>query len=165
MLCRGQKVTLYTLNGEFILEQNVGEGHEDYVSSCAFYEGVGNEWLENNLLFTGQRNGVVNIWRKVVNRGKDGKWRLELVKRLEHRDDGEQTAVGSLSVPKNGGGKRARSRSRSDVMRGGGGNGSEAAITCVCPMAQCVYTGDEDGRVVSFLPSHLRLTLANVVIV
>ncbi|CZR63760.1 probable beige protein homolog [Phialocephala subalpina] len=143
MLCHGQKVTLYTLNGEFILEQNVCEGHEDYIASCAFYEGVGNEWLENNLLFTGQRNGVVNIWKKVARKGK---WVLELVKRLEHRDDGEQTAVGSLSVPKNGGRQRARSRSRSDVMRGGG-NGSEAAITCVCPMAQCVYTGDEDGRV------------------
>ncbi|KAE8454386.1 hypothetical protein EG329_000008 [Mollisiaceae sp. DMI_Dod_QoI] len=142
MLCRGQKVTLYTLNGEFILEQNVCENHEDYIASCAWYEGVGNEWLENNLLFTGQRNGIVNIWRKVVSRG-EAKWKLELVKRLEHvdRPDGE-TAVGSLSVPKSGR-QRARSRSRSDVSRAN----SDAAITCVCPMAQCVYTGDEEGRV------------------
>jgi hypothetical protein len=153
MLCRGQKVTLYTLNGEFILEQNVCEPghHEDYIASCAWYEGVGNEWLENNLLFTGQRNGIVNIWRKVVVKGDSKanvnlKWKLELVKRLDHVDHpGGETAVGSLSVRGNGGRSRTRSRSRSDVRPGG-----EAAVTCVTPMAQCVYTGDEDGRVVSF---------------
>lgn len=84
------------------------------------------------------------MWRKGLSRA--GKWRLELVKRLEHGDRrgarGE-TAVGSLSVP---GGRKgsARSRSRSSVS----GN-SDVAITCVKPMAQCVYTGDEEGRVVS----------------
>jgi hypothetical protein len=121
MLCRGQKVTLYTLNGELILDQNVGNDQDDWISSCAFYEGTGNEWLENSLLFTGQRRGVVNCWRKVV--GKDGSWKLELVKRLNHVD-----------------GKRK--------AEDGGGN-YEAAITCISPLAQGVYTGDEDGRVVS----------------
>ncbi|KAH6705170.1 hypothetical protein BKA61DRAFT_144345 [Leptodontidium sp. MPI-SDFR-AT-0119] len=142
MLCRGQKVTLYTLNGDLLLEQNVCEAHDDYIASCAWYEGTGNEWVENSLCFTGQRGGIVNVWRKGISRA--GKWRLELVKRLEHSDKrgarGE-TAVGSLSVP--GGGKgSARSRSRSSVS----GN-SDVAITCVKPMAQCVYTGDEEGRV------------------
>ena len=124
MLCRGQKVALYTLNGELILDQNVCTDHDDWISSCAFYEGTGNEWLENSLVFTGQRRGVMNCWRKVA--GRDGKWRLELVKRMDHVD-----------------GKRK-------VEEGGGGN-YEAAVSCISPLAQVVYTGDEDGRVVSFL--------------
>lgn len=36
------------------------------------------------------------------------------------------------------------------VEEGGGGN-YEAAVSCISPLAQVVYTGDEDGRVVSFL--------------
>ncbi|KAI9046878.1 hypothetical protein LZ554_008956 [Drepanopeziza brunnea f. sp. 'monogermtubi'] len=146
LLCRGQKVTLFTLNGEFLLEQNVCENHDDYIASCAWYEGTGNEWVENALCFTGHRHGVVNVWRKGVSWA--GKWRLELVKRLG--GDGDrgrgETAVGSLSVPGGivggKGGDSSRGRTRSSVS----GNG-EAAITCVKPMASCVYTGDEEGRV------------------
>jgi hypothetical protein len=119
MLCRGQKVALYTLNGDLLLDQNVCTDNDDWISSCAFYEGTGNEWLEASLVFTGQRRGVVNVWRKVV---KDGKWMLELVKRLDHGDPRRKAEDG--------------------------GN-VEAAITCVTPMPQVVYTGDEDGRVVS----------------
>jgi hypothetical protein len=119
MLCRGQKVALYTLNGELLIDQNVCTDHDDWISSCAFYEGTGNEWLESSLVFTGQRRGVVNVWKKVVGKG-DGKWKLELVKRLDHVD--------------------SKREERGNV---------EAAITCVTPMPQAVYTGDEDGRVVS----------------
>ncbi|KAG9237943.1 hypothetical protein BJ875DRAFT_540065 [Amylocarpus encephaloides] len=127
MLCRGQKVSIFTLNGELVLEQNVCcDSHEDYISSCAWYEGTGNEWLENTLLFTGHRRGVVNVWRKVV--GTSG-WRLELVKRLDHTDGRSQndqgTALGAKNIHHN----------------------LDAAISCVTPMAQCLYTGDEDGRV------------------
>ena len=36
----------------------------------------------------------------------------------------------------------------------------DAAITCILPMAQVVYTGDEDGRVVwTFLCSTVQLSL------
>jgi WD40 repeat protein len=122
MLCRGQKVALFTLNGELLLDQSVCSDHEDWISSCAFYEGTGNEWLESSLVFTGQRRGVVNVWKKIVDK-EDGKWKLELVKRLDHVDSRKED----------------------------GGN-VEAAITCVTPMPQVVYTGDEDGRVVSDLP-------------
>jgi len=124
MLCRGQKVALYTLNGDLILDQNICSDHDDWISSCAFYEGMGNEWLEDQLIFTGQRRGVVNVWRKAV--GKAG-WKLELVKRLDHSD------------PK---------RKAED-----GGN-VDASITCVTPMPQVVYTGDEEGRVVCFSLLH-----------
>ncbi|KAK6087756.1 beige/BEACH domain-containing protein [Seiridium cupressi] len=118
MICSGPNVALYTLNGELILDQNVcvpGE-HDDFVHSCAIYEGSGSEWLENSILLTGHRRGRVNIWKRTTN--KDGKWVLELVRRLDHID--------------------ARSETGTNV---------EAAITCICPMPQIVYTGDDDGRV------------------
>ncbi|TVY17587.1 Beige protein 1-like, partial [Lachnellula arida] len=123
LLCRGQKVALFTLNGELILEQNVCQDQDDYVASCAWYEGTGNEWLESTLLFTGHRRGVVNCWKKVVKKGKGG-WGLELVKRMVHFEE-DGTAVSG----------------------GNGGSNGEAAVSCVRAMAQCVYTGDEDGRV------------------
>jgi hypothetical protein len=117
LLCRGQKVAIYTLNGEIILDQNVCVDYDDYIFSCAFYEGIGNEWLERTLIFTGHRRGVVNIWKKCI---KDGKWALVLVKRLDHTDQ--------------------RAEDGSNIV---------AAITCITPMPQAVYTGDEEGRVVS----------------
>lgn len=123
MLCSGPNVVLYTLNGDLLLDQNVCDGGhggpEDYVHACAFYEGAGNEWLENYLVFTGHRRGRVNIWRKTV--GPRGRWVLELVRRLDHVD------------PKSENGANV-----------------DAAITCITPMPQIVYTGDDDGRVVSF---------------
>lgn len=139
MLCSGPNVALFTLNGELILDQNVcdtsGSGNnssnsssgsnngstagDDYVHSCAFYEGAANEWLENRLVFTGHKRGRVNVWRKAV--GRDGRWALELLRRLDHADP--------------------RSEAGANV---------EAAITCITPMPQLVYTGDEEGRVVSF---------------
>lgn len=71
LLCCGRWVMLYTLNGDLILSQNVCLSTEvdDYVFSCAFYEGSGNEWLEQDLIFTGHRRGVVNVWRKCVRKG------------------------------------------------------------------------------------------------
>lgn len=127
LLCRGQTVVLYTLNGELILEQNVCNDHDDWITSCAFYEGTGNEWLENSLIFTGQRRGVVNVWRKVVGPRNEG-WKLELLKRLDHVDPNTKGQDDERNM--------------------------EAAITCVTPMPQCVYTGDEAGGVVSAVTCH-----------
>ncbi|KAK1758660.1 beige protein 1 [Echria macrotheca] len=120
MLCSGPNVLLYTLNGDLILDQNVcgAEGHDDYVHSCAFYEGAGNEWVENFLVFTGHKRGRVNVWRKTMSRATAGKWTLEFLRRLDHPNP--------------------KSESGANV---------EAAITCISPMPQLVYTGDEDGRV------------------
>ncbi|KAI1099265.1 beach-domain-containing protein [Jackrogersella minutella] len=115
MLCSGPNVALYTINGDLMLDQNVCTEHDDYVYSCSFYEGSGNEWLENYLIFTGHRRGRVNVWKRIV---KDGKWALELVRRLDHIDTRSET-----------------------------GTNTEAAITCITPMPQLVYTGDDDGRV------------------
>jgi len=57
------------------------------------------------------------IWSKVI---REGKFELELVKRLDHVD---QSSERGLNI--------------------------SSAITCILPMPQTVYTGDEDGRVVS----------------
>ncbi|KAG6163316.1 hypothetical protein E4U25_006586 [Claviceps purpurea] len=83
LLCSGPNVLLYSLNGALILDQNVCAEQEDYVQSCAFYEGANSEWLENCLIFTGHSKGRVNIWRKCVS---GGKWKLELLRRLDHVD-------------------------------------------------------------------------------
>ncbi|KAI1261691.1 beige/BEACH domain-containing protein [Xylariaceae sp. FL1019] len=115
LLCSGSNVVLYTINGDLLLDQNVCLEQDDFVHSCAFYEGSGNEWLENHLVFTGHKRGRVNIWKRGV---KNGKWVLELVRRLDHADARSET-----------------------------GANTEAAITCITPMPSLVYTGDDDGRV------------------
>jgi WD40 repeat protein len=86
MLCSGSNVLLYTLNGDLIIDQNVcgAEGQDDWVHSSSFYEGAGNEWLENFLVFTGHSRGRVNVWRKAV--GKNGRWILEFLRSLDHID-------------------------------------------------------------------------------
>ncbi|ATY63554.1 beige BEACH domain-containing [Cordyceps militaris] len=122
LLCAGPSVILYTLNGSVILDQNVCTDPDDYVHACAFYEGAGNEWLENQLIFTGHSRGVVNVWRKSHARGR---WSLEHLRRLDHVD--------------------YKTERRENVSAG---------ITCISPMPNCVYTGDEDGRVVRNHPSH-----------
>ena len=72
---------MYTLNGEHVLTQNICDLPEDNVLCCAFYEGLGNEWLERELFFTGHRRGVVNVWSKAI---VDGKFKLLSVNTLQH---------------------------------------------------------------------------------
>jgi hypothetical protein len=133
MLCRKRHVALYTLNGALLLDQDVCDAGDDHVVSCAFYEGTGNEWLERSILFTGHKQGCVKvsvllldssaqadigqIWSKVI---RQGKFVLDLVKRLDHVDQSSERGLNVTS-----------------------------AVTYILPMPQTVYTGDEDGRVVS----------------
>lgn len=107
MLCSGPNVVLYSLNGLLILDQKVCADGEDYVHSCAFYEGYENEWLENFLVLTGHSKGIVNVWKRTE---RGGKWVLGLVRPLV---------------------------------------GEGSGITCVEARPSGVFTGDEDGRVVS----------------
>ncbi|KAI5467956.1 hypothetical protein BGZ63DRAFT_450007 [Mariannaea sp. PMI_226] len=83
LLCSGPNVLLYTLNGTLLLEQNLCFEQDDYIHSCAFYEGAGNEWLENYLIFTGHKRGRVNVWRRSIT---GGKWTLELLRKMDHID-------------------------------------------------------------------------------
>lgn len=61
MLCRGPNVALYTLNGVQLLEQRVCDEGDHIITSCSFYEGYGNEYLERELIFTGHNKGVTNV--------------------------------------------------------------------------------------------------------
>ncbi|KAL8713271.1 MAG: hypothetical protein Q9225_006798 [Loekoesia sp. 1 TL-2023] len=119
MVCRGQDLTLFTLNGEVLVDQNVCT-EEDRVVSCAFYEGSGNDWLKRELVFTGHWKGVVNIWNVAI---RGGAFVLEHIKRMHHLDQA--------------------------------GYNIKASVTCVLPLAKRVYTGDEEGRVVSLNPCRL----------
>ena len=121
-LSRGPAVTLYTLNGELLLEQHVCVEGDEAITCVAFYEGAGAEYVERTLLFTGHKRGAVNVWAMVVH---GGNFALEHVKRMVHTDAG-------------------------GVLHG-------AAIMCMLPRAQTVYTGDDDGRVVSVHAPHLTI--------
>ncbi|KKZ59007.1 hypothetical protein EMCG_00872 [[Emmonsia] crescens] len=116
LVCRGNRISLYTLNGALLLDQAVCEQADDCILSCAFYEGVSNEWLERELLFTGHKRGVVNIWSKTI---RNGRFELDLIRQLHHVDN----------------------------TRGDGSSNVSAGISCILPLAQSVYTGDEIGRV------------------
>ncbi|KAL8899813.1 MAG: hypothetical protein Q9207_006001, partial [Kuettlingeria erythrocarpa] len=111
MICRGPDLTLFTLNGDPIIDQNVCT-EDDVITSCAFYEGSGTDWLMRQLIFTGHRRGVVNIWDVSI---RGGAFVLEHIKRMHHLDQA--------------------------------GYNIKASITCVLPLAQRVYTGDEEGKV------------------
>jgi len=62
VLCSHSVVNLFTINGAPIVSKNLAEmSGEDTIFSCAFYEGLGNEWLQRELLFTGHRRGLVKV--------------------------------------------------------------------------------------------------------
>jgi WD40 repeat protein len=63
VLCVGRVVKVFSLNGDTLLERDVCDDKDagDYVSSCAWYEGLRGEWVEKILLFTGHRSGVTKV--------------------------------------------------------------------------------------------------------
>ena len=203
VLCHRQSVAMYTLNGQQILTQQVcgaSDDKDDCISSCAFYEGVGNEWLERELLLTGHKRGVVNvmvplqpslwksdysrrtgiltivqIWDKTVDE-KAGCFKLCLIKRLDHihvtPGPPPAPAPPSLSMLSTSTSQRQPLRpafkSASPASRGGGRGGAHgttsnnisARITCILPMVQTLYTGDDEGRVVCKVSSAYPLSLS-----
>ncbi|KAL4979500.1 hypothetical protein BDW66DRAFT_148239 [Aspergillus desertorum] len=94
-VCRGNRISLYTLNGAMLLEQVVCDSPDDTTLACVFYEGIGDEWQERELIFTGHRRGVVNVWSKII---RNGRFELELIRQLHHvdnnRDNGANIAAG-----------------------------------------------------------------------
>jgi hypothetical protein len=119
LLCAGTSASLFTINGDLLLTQDIcSSDAEDAVLSCAFYEGIGNEWLERELIFTGHRRGVANAWEKVI---VGNGFELRKIKSLHHVNQFQSQIV------------------------------VQAGISCILPMAGALYTGDDAGRVVSFL--------------
>ncbi|KAF2634393.1 beach-domain-containing protein [Massarina eburnea CBS 473.64] len=124
VLALGPKLVVMNLNGKVLLEKDVCEDDEggsgEGITAVAVYEGVGNEWCERELIFTGHRRGAVKIFRLCpAPPSSPDKWALTLVNKLNHAD-----------------------ASRQD------GANFQAPITCILPMPHNVYTGDEGGRVV-----------------
>ena len=145
LLCRNREIHIYNINGSRLLSTPIDAG--DPITSCAAYEGTstGTEWIERDIIFTGHSNGIVRTWWLRVG---DTGWVLDCVRQLDH--DGQRRPVSS----RGGSGANGASGASGDVNRVGrtkAGNVS-SAITCILPMPQVVYTGDEHGRVVSFFP-------------
>lgn len=137
VLATGRNVRLFALNGALLLERDVCEDPNDYVTACAWYDGVRGEWVRRVLLFTGHRNGVVRVWAKTV---VDGQWTLELVRLLaSHEDWRKQQSHGHVPPTKQ----------------------LDGAITCILPTTKGVFTGDEYGRVVSFVSCGCSWASAN----
>jgi WD40 repeat protein len=63
ILCTGRFVKLYSLNGDALLAKDVCDEKDasDYVTACAWYEGIRGEWVEKILLLTGHRNGATKV--------------------------------------------------------------------------------------------------------
>lgn len=148
MICRGNRITLYSLNGALLVDHEIHETNDDQILSCAFYEGVSNEWMARELLFTGHKKGLVNVsppcfpvglglliarlqvWAKVI---RNGRMELELIRQLHHVDPTRES--GTAGLP---------------------------GITCILPLPQTVYTGDESGRVVSRIRHAFGMPLADI---
>jgi hypothetical protein len=63
VLACGPRLIVTTLNGRLLMDQDVCVGDEDAdgITALAVYEGVGNEWCERELIFTGHRRGTVKV--------------------------------------------------------------------------------------------------------
>jgi hypothetical protein len=143
VLACGSRLIVTTLNGTVLLDEDIcdSEDDADSITAVAVYEGVGNEWCERDLIFTGHRRGIlkVRIYFVVLYitstylllqifhltptpptfsdaSSKHSKWSVNLINVLNHGDPTVPTPA--------------------------------APITCILPMPHNVYTGDEEGRVV-----------------
>ncbi|KAK5719498.1 beige protein-like 1 [Elasticomyces elasticus] len=100
VLCHGPYILLFTLNGHLLVKQKICESGDDEIASCAFYEGAGNEYVERELVFTGHKHGLANVW--AVTTLSDGAWHLQLVKRLNHvdssKEDGSNLAAAITAI-------------------------------------------------------------------
>jgi len=120
VLAAGRRLVVTTLNGRILLDEDICDSEEDAegVISVAAFEGVGSEWCERDLIFTGHRRGVVKIFHlHPAPTASKQSWMITLVNVLNHGDPANM--------------------------------GAAAPITCILPMPGNVYTGDEEGRVVS----------------
>lgn len=63
ILACGRRLIVTTLNGTVLLDEDVCDSEDDAegITTVAVYEGVGNEWCERELIFTGHRRGVVKV--------------------------------------------------------------------------------------------------------
>jgi hypothetical protein len=97
VLACGPRLIVTTLNGKLLMDQDIciGDGEDEGITALALYEGVGNEWCEREIIFTGHRRGVVKIFALAPDR--TGSWTITLLKILNHtdssREDGKNTGA------------------------------------------------------------------------
>lgn len=68
VLAVGSRLIITTLNGTVLLDEDVCDGDDDTegITSVAVYDGVGNEWCERELIFTGHRRGIVKVCKRFL---------------------------------------------------------------------------------------------------
>lgn len=128
IVCYGSTICVFTLNGDLLVRQDTSERARSSTSPITA--------TEDNIISVSCYEGAGNEWleRDIIFTGhkrgivkiwsltiEDGIFVLELIRQLNHVD----------------------------AAREDGGNVS-AGVTCILPLPQVVYTGDEDGRVVEW---------------
>ncbi|KAH8634414.1 Beige 1 [Alternaria alternata] len=134
VLACGSRLIVTTLNGAVLLDEDIcdSEDDADSITAVAVYEGTGNEWCERELIFTGHRRGIVKIFH------------LTPTPPTIYTPPGSMTTTTTTTTSK-------WSLNLVNVLNHGDPTVPSAAapITCILPMANHVYTGDEEGRVVA----------------
>jgi WD40 repeat protein len=142
VLACGPRLIVTTLNGTVLLDEDICDDEDDAgISAVAVYEGVGNEWCERELIFTGHRRGVVKIFQFLPTPQESG---TPVFPPVEQTAKGKKEERGKWSI------KLVNVLHHGDANLSGAG---AAPITCILPMPGCIYSGDEDGKVVSFAVS------------
>ncbi|CAB4400230.1 unnamed protein product [Rhizophagus irregularis] len=63
--CSGPVIKIWTINGDLLLTKNTSQ-LQDPILCCTFYEGKQNEWLDEDMIITGHKKGVIKIWNKTL---------------------------------------------------------------------------------------------------
>jgi hypothetical protein len=147
VLACGSRLIVTTLNGVVLLDEDVcdSEDEADAITAVAVYEGVGNEWCERELIFTGHRRGVVKVctsspFHILSQTAVTNPSYLQIF----HLTPTPPTYTSSSSVPSKWSANLINVLNHGDPIS----STSAAPITCILPMPHNVYTGDEEGRVV-----------------
>ncbi|EFQ90191.1 hypothetical protein PTT_13281 [Pyrenophora teres f. teres 0-1] len=102
----GSRLIVTTLNGAILLDEDIcdSEDDADSITAVAVYEGVGNEWCERELVFTGHRRGIVKIFHITPTpstmtsfSSTPSKWSATLINVLNHSDPSYPTQAAPIT--------------------------------------------------------------------
>ena len=65
--CSGPNLHWWTVNGDLFAEQMICADTTKGILACIFYEGVGQEWIAKDLVFTAHKEGVVRVSHSAIN--------------------------------------------------------------------------------------------------
>lgn len=160
VLACGRRLIVTTLNGTILLDEDVCDSEDDAegITAVAVYEGVGNEWCERELIFTGHRRGVVKVCyiHAHVHLQSPATHTKPLPQIFHLTPSPASPSTPVYPPPPNPAPSATPSTQWSITLvnvlsHADPTNPTPAApITCILPMPHNVYTGDEEGRVVRF---------------